>query len=106
MTSIRTISPQKTLKDAVIMMDSINVFQLPVADNGVILGSITKKSIPLLIKNGVKNIESQPIEISWSLHPPYSRQFRYKSHKHITRIQRGSDSSQLRKCQVLLPRVI
>jgi predicted transcriptional regulator len=61
MTPIRTISPQKTLKDAVIMMDSINVSQLPVADNGVILGSITKKSIPLLIKNGVKNIESQPI---------------------------------------------
>jgi predicted transcriptional regulator len=62
MTNIRTVNPKKTLKEAVILMDELKVSQLPVAENGVIVGSITKKSIPSLIKKGVKDIESQIIE--------------------------------------------
>jgi len=58
MTKIRTVSSKNTIGQA---MSELNVSQLPVINDGLIVGSITKKTIPKLIKKGVKNIESQLI---------------------------------------------
>lgn len=62
MTKIRTISSKKKIKEAVQLMSELSVSQLPVVKEGLIIGSFTKKTIPRLIKKGVKNIENQELE--------------------------------------------
>ncbi|MFA5303914.1 MAG: helix-turn-helix domain-containing protein [Candidatus Nanoarchaeia archaeon] len=69
MTPIRAVSIKKTLKDAINLMDALNVSQMPVCEGDVIIGSLTKKAIYNLIKKGVKNIEAQII--SDIIEPPF-----------------------------------
>ncbi len=57
MTKIKRINSNKTVKEAVKLMNELNVSQLPVTDGVVIVGSFTKKTIPKLINKGLKNIE-------------------------------------------------
>jgi predicted transcriptional regulator len=56
MTKIKTINSSKKLKDAILIMDELRVSQLPVANEGIIVGSLTKKTIPKLIKENIKDI--------------------------------------------------
>ncbi len=61
---IVTIRKQDTIKKAIAAMNKFNYSQLPVVNKGIIIGSITEKSIVDLIASG-KNItefSSEPIE--------------------------------------------
>ncbi len=62
MTKIRTINQNKRIRDAINLMSELGVSQLPVESEGLIVGSFTKKTIPRLIKKGVKNIDEQLIK--------------------------------------------
>ncbi|MBN1923706.1 MAG: CBS domain-containing protein [Nanoarchaeota archaeon] len=57
MTKIKRVNLNKTVKEAVDLMHELGVSQLPVTDGVVIVGSFTKRTIPLLIKRGYKNVE-------------------------------------------------
>ncbi|VVB75014.1 Helix-turn-helix [Candidatus Tiddalikarchaeum anstoanum] len=57
MTKIKRINMNKTVKDAVILMHDLGVSQLPVTDGVVIVGSFSKRTIPGLIRKGLKCVD-------------------------------------------------